>query len=446
MFGCTLRSVWGDTPPERRLSSHASLSGFDSRRGSWHFGDAHGSVEHATTHPPRPLRRAADEGDPRGGAGRVLFCTWAYPPDRSGGAEHQARLQAEELARRGFTVEVACPRWPGTRSGRLNGVRVRRLPFIDRRRLRTVSYGLALFCFLLWRLPRFHLVHVHLAYFQADVAVLAARIVRRPVWVKVAASGRLGEIDRMRRAATWTRYVGLRGAKVVQAVSQPVAQEVRAIGVHGDRVVRLANGVDTVRFSPVPDHERPALRDALGLPAAGVLVLYAGRFARHKGMEDLLAAWRRACPPDAALVLVGSTDTMEPVAIPPADDVIVRGWTTEIVVYYRAVDAFVLPSHTEGMSNAVLEAMSCGLPVVATRVGAASEMIRDGLDGMLVEPGDRAGLAAALASVVSDAGLRARLGAAAAAGVRSQYAIEHVVDRLERGYRRAGLGPRHPQR
>jgi glycosyltransferase involved in cell wall biosynthesis len=117
-----------------------------------------------------------------------------------------------------------------------------------------------------------------------------------------------------------------------------------------------------------------------------------------------------------------------------SERVIVRDWTDDIREYYRASDIFVLPSHGEGMSNALLEAMACGLAVVATRVGAAPEMIVDGIDGLLVEPGDRLGLRGALCAVVQDPGLRKRIGHAAASTVRDRYAIETVVAAIECTY------------
>ena len=132
---------------------------------------------------------------------RVLFCALEYPPSPTGGAERQAQLQAEELQRRGHVVEVVCQRTAGTRSGPVNGVRVHRLPRIDRRFFRTLSYLAALGVFLLSRLRRFDLVHVHLANAQADVAVAVARLAGRGSYLKLAAGGPLGEIGRFHRVA-----------------------------------------------------------------------------------------------------------------------------------------------------------------------------------------------------------------------------------------------------
>ena len=90
-----------------------------------------------------------------------------------------------------------------------------------------------------------------------------------------------------------------------------------------------------------------------------------------------------------------------------------------------------LPSHAEGMANALLEAMACGLPVVATRVGAAPSMVTDGESGLLVDASDVEGLAGALDRLINDPQLRARSGAAARQRVHERYSIGAVVDHIE---------------
>src|SRR5205814_786993 len=137
---------------------------------------------------------------------------------------------------------------------------------------------------------RFDLVHVHLANLQADVVALAARVSGRPVYVKIACGGSIGEISRMSRAAILTRRIGLRRAAVVQALSEEIRGELVAIGVDEARIVRLPNGLDRTRFRPSARAERAELRRRLGLPD-GVLVMFAGRFAAYKGIDDLLSAW-----------------------------------------------------------------------------------------------------------------------------------------------------------
>jgi glycosyltransferase involved in cell wall biosynthesis len=370
---------------------------------------------------------------------RILFCTLGYHPGPGSGAEHQARLQADELVRRGHHVTVVCPSYAGVSSGWAGGVFVRRLPWL-RRWLQTWtwSYLPVLAVFLVFRVRRFDLVHVHYAGVQADVVSLVAGLLRRPIYVKLGGGGRERELRPIRLVAWLTRSAGVRRATRVQATSDQIAAGLLELGVPRKRIVRLPNGLDTARFLERCEKDQVAARQALGLPADRVIVLYAGRFARVKGVADLLDTWTVTSQlQDAVLVLVGSHELAVDDPIGPVEEnerVIVRDWTKDIRDYYRASDIFVLPSHGEGMSNALLEAMACGLAVVATRVGAAPEMIRDGIDGLLVEPGDRLGLGVALSRVVQDPGLRKRIGHATASTVRDRYAIQSVVAAIESTY------------
>jgi glycosyltransferase involved in cell wall biosynthesis len=367
---------------------------------------------------------------------KVLFCTLAYYPSEAGGAEHQGRLQAEALVRRGHEVTVVCARRDQAKSGAINGVSVVRLANIRRQPFRQISYLASLALYLLIRLNNFDLVHVHLANLQADVAVAFARLYRKPSYLKLAAGGRRGEIGRMSKIAFITRLFGIRHATRVQAISDEIEADLEQIGVHGERVRRIPNGLDICQFRPPSSSEKAECRRALGLPEDAVIVLYMGRFARYKGVLDLLTAWQSLQPSSATLLLVGTANTENSISeMPDLEGLVVHPWTRDTLLYYHAADIFVLPSHVEGMSNALLEASAGGLAVVATRVGAAEEVVTHGETGLLVEPGDVAGLRGALTSLLGDPCLRARLGAAAAERVRREYAIEVVVDRIEQEYR-----------
>src|SRR5947208_13361587 len=174
---------------------------------------------------------------------RIVFFTWNYFPAPAGGAERQARLQAEELVRRGHEVTVVCPRTSGERSEIIGGVRVHRLPWIDRRPLQRLLYLAALLVFFSRNARRFDVVHIHLANLQADVIVPLARLFRRPVYIKVACGGSEGEVTRLAKVARLTRWVGLRHAAHVQALSQEIGAELISIGVRPERIVRIPNGL-----------------------------------------------------------------------------------------------------------------------------------------------------------------------------------------------------------
>lgn len=367
---------------------------------------------------------------------QILFFTLEYEPGLAGGAERQARLQAEELTSRGHRVSVVCPRSRGQHTGVVGQVHVSRLPRSRRPRLRKLSYAVALGCWLFVRGRRFDVWHVHLASRQADWVVLIAALLRRPTYVKVASGGPTGEVRIGNRSAWMTRRIGLRGASRVQALSAEIATELREIGVRPDRIVRIPNGLDLSVFRPAdPSHRRNARR-RLGLPCDCRVILYSGRFAAYKGLGDLLEAWPSVVShADGVLVLVGARGREDkPVSVPVAGPgVICRPWTPTVVDYLHAADVFVYPPHQDGMSNALLEAMACGVAPVATRIPAVEGLLEHERNALLIPPFAPDDLSGALLRLLHDDRLREQI-AQAAAHMAREYSVKDVVSDIERTY------------
>ncbi|MFI5258260.1 MAG: glycosyltransferase family 4 protein [Candidatus Limnocylindrales bacterium] len=382
------------------------------------------------------MSRRSSSGGPVSPTVRVLHCTLDYAPRAAGGAEHQAQLLAEELSRRGHAVQVVCPRQGPEGSGSVGGITVSRLWHINRRPFQTIAACTSLAWFLLRHAGSFDLVHVHLADARADVAALVCRLRRRPLYVKVGAGGPHGEIGQQSMISRMTHHYGLRHAVCVQAISDEIEAQLAGLRLNPERIAAIPNGFDPAVFRPASDSERTTLRRTLGWPEDRPIVLFVGRFARSKGLADLLAAWPRvAARFDADCVLCGFVPYNDPYPIPEGiERVTVRGWTSHPELLYRAADIFVQPSHVEGMSNALLEAMACGLPAVATTVGAAPQMVDDGVDGLLVPPGDPDALANALARLLGSPDLRHAMGAQASDHVHSRYSMPRVVDQIEARY------------
>lgn len=237
-------------------------------------------------------------------------------------------------------------------------------------------------------------------------AVGTARLARRlglPYVVKVHGSDiNLQAGHRLRRMQIAS---ALRGARAVIAVSDALAARVRALGVDGDRVHLLYNGVDGERFRP---GDRAAARRELGLAADAPLVLYVGNLKQAKGCLDLLEAFPAALArhPQARLAFVGA-GAAAPALRRRARELGLEAQVTlagarphgQLPAWMQAADLLCLPSHNEGVPNVVLEAMACGLPVVATRVGGIPEVL-PAEAGVLVEAHDRAALGDALADAL----------------------------------------------
>ncbi len=367
---------------------------------------------------------------------RVLHCTLDYAPRAAGGAEHQAQLLVEELSKRGHHVQVVCPRQGREASGSVGSIHVSRLRHINRRPFQTIAACVSLAWYLLRYGGSFDLVHVHLADARADVAALICRLRRTPLYVKVGSGGSLGELGGQAVVSRMTRYYGIRHAACVQAISAEIQAQLVGLRVNPKRIAAIPNGFDPSVFHPVPESERNVIRSTLGLPDDRPIVLFVGRFARVKGIAELLEAWPRVTAEHPAeCVLCGFVPYNDGYPIPEdVEHVTVRSWTSRPELLYQAADVFVQPSHVEGMSNALLEAMACGLPVLATTVGAAPQMIDDGISGLLVPPADSDALADGLIRLLGDADLRRSLGQGASDQVHSRYSMSTVADRIEARY------------
>jgi len=186
---------------------------------------------------------------------------------------------------------------------------------------------------------------------------------------------------------------------------------------------------------------QPVQRSATDVPT----ILFLGNVSVAKGIEDLIEASARLTRP-FRLVLVGGdepagmTERLQARAhaLGIADRVVFAGavYGTRKYEYLRTADIFILPSHVEALPMSLLEAMAYGLPVVASRVGAIPAVVSTEKNGLLIEPRDRAGVAAALDRLLADPALRARLGSAAAKLAYERYSVDRAAGELMDLYRK----------
>ena len=216
-------------------------------------------------------------------------------------------------------------------------------------------------------------------------------------------------------------------AQAVVVVSSELQAWVRTVSTQG-RVVVLHNPV------LLPQ------RDEANAPArAPATLVFLGHLEAGKGCHDLLRAMRTivASVPQARLLLCGDGQRDEARALIAAlglqDSVDLPGWVDagERAALLDAATVFVLPSHAEGLPMSLLEAMAHGAPVVATAVGGIPEAVRDGVEGVLVAPGDTGALAAAVLGLLADPVARMRLGAAGRERVRTEFSSTRMIATLE---------------
>lgn len=203
----------------------------------------------------------------------------------------------------------------------------------------------------------------------------------------------------------------------------------------------LIHGIDTTSVDSAP-HARARARAALGLEDDEVLSLTVANLRRNKDYPNLLRAARVAldAEPRLRFAAVGQGPLVEDVArlhgqLGLGDRFALLGFRRDVPDLMAAADMFTLASAHEGLPVAVMEAFAAGLPVVATRVGGLPAQVRDGMEGLLVPPGDAPALAQAIVSVASDPAMRARMSDAARARVQD-FDIRHAVQKQQEVYAR----------
>jgi glycosyltransferase involved in cell wall biosynthesis len=227
------------------------------------------------------------------------------------------------------------------------------------------------------------------AYPDGAAAVMLGELLRLPVVVKLHGSD-INVVARM-PGPRWNLQHLLPRARRVVAVSRPLAREAIALGVSKERVSVVYNGVDPQLFKLM---DRNEARRAVGWRSDEKMVLYVGRLEREKGVNDLLDAFVNVRGAD--LVLVGDGKARREAAGNARVHPVGPKPLSEVGKWMAACDVLVLPSWNEGTPNVVLEAFSCGRPVVATSVGGIPDLIDDAALGALVPARDAAALAAAI--------------------------------------------------
>jgi glycosyltransferase involved in cell wall biosynthesis len=227
------------------------------------------------------------------------------------------------------------------------------------------------------------------------------------------------------------------------AVSPEVRDDLVRLGVAPAEkfvVVRLGIGLDE-RVGGGPD-VRSETRRVLGLGQDAFVVGWVGRMTAVKRTDDVLFSFRRLLDENdnAYLCLVGDgpdRDHLERLAheLGIATHCLFVGYQDDVARYYEAIDVLLLPSVNEGTPVSVIEALAAERPAVATRVGGVPDVIRDGVDGYLVEVGDTEALGARLAELARDPERRARMGEQGRARVLERYAVKRLVDDIDELYK-----------
>jgi glycosyltransferase involved in cell wall biosynthesis len=219
----------------------------------------------------------------------------------------------------------------------------------------------------------------------------------------------------------------------VICVSDDLREECLAAGVAPDCCSLIANAIDTEQFARTLSTQEAKSR--LGFSSDRLLIGGMGRLSEEKGFDHLIRAVHRLIEDGAPvdLAIIGDGDQLGPLSrlidqLGARDHMRLLGYRTDGLDLYQAMDVFALSSLREGLPNVLLEAMATEVPLVATRVAGVPQLVRHDETGLLVEPGDKDALSAALRRLIDDEALRNRLALAARDMVVRDYGFASRMD------------------
>jgi glycosyltransferase involved in cell wall biosynthesis len=366
---------------------------------------------------------------------RIVMVLPAYLPESFGGAEQQTRRLAQALSRRGAAVTLLAPRLEESTPARekegsvvIRRFRLRAAPNLGGRHLDAFLWWCLCISFWLWQNRRsYDLIYVVHGRLHAFPAVVAGKRLGKPVLVKPGVGGKhhfdLSVVQGKRLFGSFFARAIAHNTSAWIAISHEIAADLARWGVSPERVHAIPNGVEIL--------------DDLGRQSRNGVVHFVsmGRLEAEKAVDQTIRAFA-GLPADkpAHLTILGDgrcRPQLEALSRGLGQErrIVFTGAVEDVTPYLKEADVYVSTSVSEGMSNALLEAMSSGVMPVVSRVSGADELVEEGVSGLLFAPGDEATLGTRLEEALAMTWERRRAtGEAAREAIRARFSLEKVVE------------------
>ncbi len=373
---------------------------------------------------------------------KLWMITSDYFPN-IGGAEKQLKVISSFLLRRGWNINILTRLHIPTKNYSkyithhkrfelVDGVKVFRVPSQDLIKNGSISFLINSLKLLAFHRGKQNIFHSHGIGAPAFIAILAAKLYGGYAVIKL----RSGK----------DKYINQKGLnlflssadRIIVVNKEMYKWLVTNYGLQ--KVFYMPNRVDMSLFTPASQDEKENLKKKMGFNGK-LVFLYTGRLEKVKGIDILLEAWLRLPSyyksiSKLLIIGTGSAENFLKEFLSNDNDSIV--WfgpvTTNITQYYKLADVFVLPSRVEGFSNSMAEAMASGLPVIATNVGGAADIIKDGENGILVPLGNPDALRDGIIKIIKMKDIWNILGANSRRFAEKELDISKSIDDLERIY------------
>ncbi len=378
---------------------------------------------------------------------RVCLVTHYFPPHK-GGIEQVSFEQSKRLTELGYQIDVLTSKFGGRNKNPVKGIKIHHYPSLSFAKRFGVPYpiiSLEAYKVFTKFIKTCDLVHAHgHVYMSSYLGGLVAKRFNKPFIVTqhntfIDYQSFLNVIEQLNDFIIGRSV--LRYANKIIAVSKETMKYVLKLGADRTKTSVIYNGVDIDTFHPANKAES---RRKVGLPQNRKIILSVRRLVYKNGLDTLIDSVPLVAQnhPNVLFVVAGKGPSRKLIEdritdLKVENNIILVGFVADelLPAYYCAADCFVLPSASgEGLPLVLLEAMSCGLPVVATTVGGTPEIVSYMKNGILIPPRDSEAMAEAVSSVLSNIELGLTLGEEARRSIENRFSWEQNVGQLEEVY------------
>jgi glycosyltransferase involved in cell wall biosynthesis len=368
----------------------------------------------------------------------------------TGGVQKNSRLLLRAFGERGFPAFACVRNYYGLAKDEvMDGAMIHRSPVLGgSRAVNGVLYLVDTFRWLLRNRKKYNVIHCQQMFGPTMVAAVASYFLKRPIVTRITSTGHLGEVKAIREMPlAWLRLRLIRRVSRWVVLTRAMGGELESLGIPRERIRIIYNGTNLPESAAYLSETRDEMRKGLSL-SPGKIGVFVGRLSSEKNLDILIAAWKnvRENHPDAQLLLLGAGGEYRNVESSLRELVNELGMTGAVHFlghvdnakdYILASDVFILPSSAEGMSNALVEAFACGVPIVATNIEANTELCEDRVNSLLVPVGDVEQLDGAVSTIFESREFADRLARAARKKAEERLSTKEMISSYLDVYREA---------
>ncbi|MEN6293488.1 MAG: glycosyltransferase, partial [Methanobacterium sp.] len=299
---------------------------------------------------------------------------------------------------------------------------------------RLLTYVISIFfnLIIVSRKYNFDILHAHSAIPTGLIGVIVAKILKKPIFITVHGM----DVNNFMKNLPFRMLIqfSLNNSAQIITVSKDLAENIKSLHINHEKITILRNSVNIQQFKPIKNKN---IRYKHGIGKEDILVLFVGYLDVFKGIFELVDSFNEIKQENIKLMIVGTgpkkyelKDRVHKLGLEKT--VIFTGnlKPEEMHNYYQAADIFTLPSYTEGLPISILEAMSCGTPVIATNVGGIPEIIDDNINGFIIPPKNKKILKDKLNILIKDAKLREYFAKNSIIKIKREFNIDQKIDKL----------------